>query len=66
MTRDKLIILYMLSVCNMCTLLNDGIRFDVVEDVNGKLYIPSVRWNQNVGNTNVFQNLGFMAIFILH
>ena len=54
-------------VSNIClTLLNDGIRFDVVEDVNAKLYIPSVRWNQNAGNTNVCQNSGFIVIFILH
>ena len=61
----------MFAACvnNIClVLLNSDIRVDAVEDVNAKLYISSVRWNQNVGNTNVFQNSGFefVVIFILH
>ena len=32
--------------------VNGDIFVDVIEDVNVKLYIQSVHWNQNVGDAN--------------
>ena len=69
MMKDKwiILILYMLIVCNMCKQSVLYSSFDVIEDINVKLYIhvPSVHWNQNVGNANLCQNSGFIIIFIL-
>ena len=65
---DKTVnVLKLLATCvrNICLVLkNGGICFDVTEDVNVKLYIPSVCQNQNVGDANLCQNSGFMIIFI--
>ena len=45
---------------------NGDIRFDVTEDVNVKLHIPSACQNQIVGDVILSQNAWFMIILICH
>ena len=47
-------------------MLNGDIRFDVTEDVNVKLYIPSACQNQILSDANLCQKALFMIIFICH
>ena len=50
--------LFATCVINIClVMLNGTIRFDVIEDVNAKIYIPSVCENQHVGEANLCQNV---------
>ena len=41
------------------------LRIYHVEDVNIKLYIPSVRWNQNVGS-DLYRSLSRRCNFVLN
>ena len=45
-------------------LYNGASRIHVIGDIKVKLYIPSVCWNQNLGDANLCQNSGFMLAFI--
>ena len=48
---------FALCVSNICIVMQNGdIRFDVTEDVNVKLHIPSVCQNQIVGDADLCQN----------